>query len=46
MFIGKNMFWAQKILTTVKNEQHRLFFLLKDRHLLMLKPDVTRKWWI
>lgn len=39
------MFWAQKILTTVKNEQHKLF-LLKDRHLLMLKPDVTRKWWI
>lgn len=24
------MFWAQKILTTVKNEQHRLFFIKRQ----------------
>lgn len=24
------MFWAQKILTTVKNEQHKLFFIKRQ----------------
>lgn len=45
------MFWAQKILTTVKNEQHRLFFFIKRQTFADVETrcdkkvvDLSEKW--